>query len=67
MGCRFLLHGGLPDLGIDTASLKAPALAGTFFFFFFPQALPGKERVVRSFIVMVQRGCDQFVGILQIG
>ena len=35
MGCRFLLHRGLPDLGIDTASLKAPALAGTFFFFFF--------------------------------
>ena len=32
MGCHFLLHGGLPDLGTDIASLKAPALAGTFIF-----------------------------------
>ena len=63
MGCHFLLHGGLPDLGIGIASLEAPALAGTFFTI----STTWEERVVRSFIVMVQRGCDQFVGILLIG
>ena len=28
---------------------------------------PDLERIVRSFIVMVQRGCDQLVDILLIG
>ena len=34
--------GDLPDSGIKTASLKPPALAGSFFFFFKPLVLHGK-------------------------
>ena len=35
----------LPDSGIKTASLKSPALAGSFFFFFLPLVPHGKPRI----------------------
>ena len=31
MGCHFLLHGVLPDPGIEPVSFMSPALAGGFF------------------------------------
>ena len=63
MGCHFLLHRGLPDLGIDIASLKAPALAGMFFTISTIWGEAGSEKSYSN----GSEGCDQFVDILLIG